>query len=70
LSKFTPVFVEKLKRFFGVFLKPAKNLQIPVFVIFGNFQIAFSPIFLSVRTHVIPQKKGTILYFKRSFSDW
>jgi hypothetical protein len=51
-------------------LKPAKNAKIPVFVIFGYFQIAFSPVFLGVQTHVIPQKKGTVLYLKRPFADF
>jgi hypothetical protein len=37
-----------IKGFLGEFLKPAKNVKIPVFVIFGHFQIAFSPIFLGV----------------------
>jgi hypothetical protein len=34
-----------------------QNEKIQVFDIFGHFQIAFSPIFLGVQTHVITQKK-------------
>jgi hypothetical protein len=58
LGYFASISIEKLKkRFFGDFLKPAKNVRISVFVIFGHFQIAFSLIFLGVQTHVMPQKK-------------
>jgi hypothetical protein len=53
LGWFTSIFVEKLKkRFFGEFLKPAKNVKIPIFVIFYHFRKALSPIFLGFQTHV------------------
>jgi hypothetical protein len=50
--------------FFDEFSKPA------IFVIFGHFRKAFSPIFLGVQRHVIAQKKGTVLFFKKPIADW
>jgi hypothetical protein len=47
-----------------------KKCSNPVFAIFGHFRIAFSPIFLGVQIHVIPQKKVTFLYLKKPFVDW
>jgi hypothetical protein len=52
------------------FAKTLQPMNIPVFVIFSHLPKGFFSVSLGVQTHVITQKKGTTMFFKKPFADF